>query len=284
MTHLPEVQELNNKKRVNSEEDVDNAQKKVQVPQSHHIYLLIFYTKYFPINSFVKLFKLSSRREISFSKQNDRVIRYLSFESGKDLLRALMRDVPVKFDLGCNYVNIPFVGGNNLFESRELVFDVDMTDYVKENTNSREESSKKPVSHFCGNLCSDCIDEMNKIINRLKKILQKKFGFKSIIFFFSGSKGFHCYVTDFQVNKFVVPVRQAIASYLKKNGVIVDEGVTKEARHLLKAPFCVHPKTGYVCVPVIDGIEKVHVKDVIDGNINLEKYYKFYDDFVESMN
>lgn len=46
----------------------------------------------------------------------------------------------------------------------------------------------------------------------------------------------------------------------------IDAVVSKHRNHLLKAPFCVHPKTGRVCVPVdpdrVDEFDPEKVPDV----------------------
>lgn len=46
----------------------------------------------------------------------------------------------------------------------------------------------------------------------------------------------------------------------------IDAEVSKHRNHLLKAPFCVHPKTGRVCVPVdperVDEFDPEAVPDV----------------------
>lgn len=46
----------------------------------------------------------------------------------------------------------------------------------------------------------------------------------------------------------------------------IDAEVSKHRNHLLKAPFCVHPKTGRICVPVdpdrVDEFDPEKVPDV----------------------
>jgi DNA primase small subunit len=60
----------------------------------------------------------------------------------------------------------------------------------------------------------------------------------------------------------------------------LDAEVSKHRNHLLKAPFCVHPKTGRVCVPVdpgrIDEFDPAKVPTVssllqeLDGSVGWE--------------
>ena len=65
--------------------------------------------------------------------------------------------------------------------------------------------------------------------------------------------------------------------------------VTRQATHLLKGPFCVHPKTGFVSVPMsLELLEKFDLKNIpkIDNLLNNNdddiKYFKEYVDFFEN--
>ncbi|CAB4256444.1 similar to Saccharomyces cerevisiae YIR008C PRI1 Subunit of DNA primase, which is required for DNA synthesis and double-strand break repair [Maudiozyma barnettii] len=73
----------------------------------------------------------------------------------------------------------------------------------------------------------------------------------------------------------------------------LDVEVTKQTIHLLKAPFCIHPATGNVCVPIIDGFEPSQAPKLIglqeemtehNDNVKFTSLQKFLDYFEKYVN
>jgi DNA primase small subunit len=74
----------------------------------------------------------------------------------------------------------------------------------------------------------------------------------------------------------------------------LDENVSKSLLHLLKAPFCVHPKTGKVCVPIpVDewntfDLDTVPTLDLLekqdeDAIVHMRKAIAYFDKFVKEL-
>lgn len=68
----------------------------------------------------------------------------------------------------------------------------------------------------------------------------------------------------------------------------LDANVTRGLNHLLKLPFCVHPKTGKICVPIdINNIDEFDIfkvptlENLTAGS--LDPYIKIMKDFVDSL-
>ena len=76
----------------------------------------------------------------------------------------------------------------------------------------------------------------------------------------------------------------------------LDGNVTIQIGHLLKGPFCVHPKTGYISVPMsIELIEKFEFDKIPkvdylieyennDDKKRFEQYIHFFENFVKNIN
>ena len=119
------------------------------------------------------------------------------------------------------------------------------------------------------------LDKFNNIYEYLKKAenMSKK---RNIILY---------YRSESCINEFILSV---ISPRL-------DWKVTRESSHLLKGPFCVHPKTGYVSVPMsLKLLEKFDLRKIpkIDNLINknpddieyFKQYRQFFENFVNSLN
>jgi DNA primase small subunit len=150
------------------------------------------------------------RREFCFTLDGDVFVRYQSFKNGQDLRGAIQKRVPSKIDIGPVYNVDPQKraayanqGGGFAPQERELVFDIDLTDYDDVRTCGKE-------AHICGK----CWPLMAVAIDILNRALREDFGFKHIFFVFSGRRGVHAWVCDEKARNLSDDARSAIANYL----------------------------------------------------------------------
>ncbi|KAJ3355969.1 primase, DNA, polypeptide 1 (49kDa) [Entophlyctis luteolus] len=197
--------------------------------------LELFYARLFPFREFYRwlcygqiqknYFQL---RELSFTLSNDAYLRFQSFKDGEDLKRRILELKPVKIDIGAVYNVKPsdkkHVAVFNPLE-RELVFDIDMTDY-------------DPVRSCCtgADICLKCWDFMTLSIKILDRALQDDFGFKHRLWVYSGRRGVHCWVCDDRARKLSPDARRAIVNYLE-----IVKGGEEHAKRVSLNAKAMHP-------------------------------------------
>ncbi|XP_010262967.1 PREDICTED: DNA primase small subunit isoform X2 [Nelumbo nucifera] len=152
------------------------------------------------------------RREFSFTLDNDIYLRFQSFNNATELENSIKEKCPVKIDIGPVYSVDPAKrhayaqSGDNVFTpvERELVFDIDMTDY-------------DDVRYCCSgaDVCLDCWPLMTAAIKVIDIALRDDFGFNHILWVYSGRRGVHCWVCDGRARRLTNEQRAAIADYFR---------------------------------------------------------------------
>lgn len=149
------------------------------------------------------------RREFCFTLEGDIFVRYQSFKDGQEMANALKDKLPVKIDIGPVYNMDParrqaYSGTPGAFApvERELVFDIDLTDYDDVRTCGKE-----------GHICNQCWPLMGVAIQILDQGLREDFGFEHILWAFSGRRGIHCWVCDASARQLTDEQRSSIANY-----------------------------------------------------------------------
>jgi len=179
-----------------------------------------YYQKFMPIELTVKFLSLAMPgrfqfREFSFGYRIDGkevYSRWLSFEDEVQLREAIERKAPLRIDVGAFYGTEPRLRPTQaeMFPiRREFVIDIDISDYddVRDCTCGSHISAVK--------LCKMCWPFIAVAVEVIDYSLRKKFGLRDLIWFFSGRRGVHCWVTDIESSTFNDSYRTAIASYFE---------------------------------------------------------------------
>ncbi|XP_011497906.1 PREDICTED: DNA primase small subunit-like [Ceratosolen solmsi marchali] len=172
----------------------------------------IYFSRLFPFNDLYRWLsygeeKTFACREFALNFQGDRYLRNQSYQKICDLKRAIKINHPVKIDIGAVY-NIPpaIYKVDSIFysEQKELIFDIDATDYDE-------------VRTCCSgaDICPKCWKHMVIALKILDTALREDFGFDHILWVFSGRRGIHCWVCDRKARLLRGSGRIAIANYLQ---------------------------------------------------------------------
>ncbi|UZP42397.1 hypothetical protein NXS19_010213 [Fusarium pseudograminearum] len=149
-------------------------------------------------------------REFAFTLQNDAYLRYQSFPTADTLRKDVLRLMPSRFEIGPVYTTNPrdrkTLRNSSAFKplAKELCFDIDLTDY-------------DDIRTCCdkANICNKCWQFMTMAIKVVDVALREDFGFKHIMWVYSGRRGAHAWVCDKKVRSMDDQKRRAIAGYLE---------------------------------------------------------------------
>ncbi|KAE9408572.1 prim-pol domain-containing protein [Gymnopus androsaceus JB14] len=187
--------------------------------------LLNYYRRLYP---FKQLFKWLNRgpertekesrlfpyREFAFTLRNEAYLRYNSYPSDIEMKKHVCLLTPSRFEIGPVYSAQPkdkkTVRPTHFkAEKREVVFDIDMTDY-------------DPIRTCCSDadICKRCWAFISIAVDVLDKAIRDQFGYNQLLWVYSGRRGIHLWISDKEAFELTDNQRKAMVEYLTviKNG------------------------------------------------------------------
>eukprot|EP01035_Chromulina_nebulosa_P018070 gene18070-23717_t len=207
------------------QENTNNKSNQNQQQEFSVDLLRVYYDRLFPYNEMYDWFSYGNNsmspalnsvidksffhcREWSFTIENDVYIRYQCFQGLDEFRDSIRKHQPHKIDIGAVFNALPKDHTTikpELFKpiQRELVFDIDMTDY-------------DTIRTCCegANICNRCWPFMTMAVKILDQSLREDFGFQHILWIYSGRRGVHCWVCDKSARYLNNEARSAIVDYL----------------------------------------------------------------------
>ncbi|RKP36556.1 DNA primase, p49 subunit [Dimargaris cristalligena] len=218
------------------------------------VLLRAFYDKLFPFQTYYDWLnygapeptKVFQNREFSFTIGDDIYIRYQSFRDRDTMKSEFLRLCPSKIDIGAVYTTRPrdkksVLPGAFQPTEKDLVLDIDMTDYDEIRTCCQG-----------GDICRRCWRFMTVAMHIIHAALVEDFGFRHIMWVYSGRRGVHCWVSDEQARQLGNDGRRAIVGYLE----VIRGGSNQERKVNLPAQLHPHLIRSY-------GIVRQHFADLV---------------------
>ncbi|CAK9441498.1 uncharacterized protein LODBEIA_P53660 [Lodderomyces beijingensis] len=147
-------------------------------------------------------------REFAYEYRSGAYQRYNAYSTSEDFKKSVCAANPTRFEIGAVYKVSP-KERKNLPKSamkpleKELVFDIDLTDY-------------DGIRTCCSGtkICEKCWKFIQVGARVIEAALREDFGFEHLVWVFSGRRGAHCWVSDARARKLDEVGRRAVVEYL----------------------------------------------------------------------
>ncbi|KAI0066789.1 prim-pol domain-containing protein [Artomyces pyxidatus] len=177
--------------------------------------MLAFYRRLYPFKSIFRWLnhehaptRLFTNREIAFTLQSDVYLRYNSFITAEEFKKQTCNLNPTRFEIGPVYTARPrdkktVRPAAFTPVQRELVFDIDMTDYDSIRTCCQG-----------ADICKHCWGFIGAAVHVLDAALRDQFGYKHLLWVYSGRRGIHLWVSDQEAMGLTDEQRRSVVNYL----------------------------------------------------------------------
>ncbi|PFH52041.1 hypothetical protein AMATHDRAFT_140971 [Amanita thiersii Skay4041] len=177
--------------------------------------MLTFYRRLYPFKSIFHWLNHDStptrrftHREFAFTLPGDVYLRHNSFNSADDLKKQVCQLNPTRFEIGPVYSARPrdkkTVRPSAFFPiQRELVFDIDMTDYDQ-------------IRMCCSGagICKRCWGFIAAAVRVLDHGLRDQFGYERLLWVYSGRRGIHLWISDPEAMELTDEQRRVLVDWM----------------------------------------------------------------------
>ncbi|QRV77525.1 DNA primase small subunit [Ceratobasidium sp. AG-Ba] len=149
--------------------------------------------------------RLTTNREFALTLQGDVYLRYNSFGNAEDMKKEICRYNPTRFEIGAIYSARPrdkksLRPGAFTPTARELVFDLDMTDY----DSIRTCCTGKGICRKCWKFIAAAVEVLDTTLRGIH-----------LLWVYSGRRGIHLWISDKEAMDLTDDQRRAIVQYIE---------------------------------------------------------------------